>query len=358
MSSVKRHRKRNGFWTRGSGSGPIPVKDQEVGREKNGSSDQRRLWTAPPYQCTDTCKTAVIGWPGSLRGGGDRRHVDRTDLAIEPLSRSFGSEPHYVAPLQASGVANLKIQRVIFKEHFVYTDHGVTDRSYDIVRRGSTKNQKNRGQTFPKTGQTVVVHYTGTLANGQQFDSSRDRGKPFKFRIGKGEVIRGWDEGVAQMSVGQRAKVICSPDYAYGAVGHPGIYPFERSPRPVDGQAKACGYTRRVRSHFDWVDRSHRQACTVSGRPVSSAPGRSPTGGEATAARCKGSGGRKGLVVLWAPATLGCGHAKMLVAYVAAQRKSCLIVHCSERTPRIPHGKAVGSDQERVAGGIVCPSNL
>lgn len=84
MSSVKRHRKRNGFWTRGSGSGPIPVKDQEVGREKNGSSDQRRLWTAPPCQCTDTCETAVIiGWPGSVRVGGNGRHVDRTDLAIE-----------------------------------------------------------------------------------------------------------------------------------------------------------------------------------------------------------------------------------------------------------------------------------
>jgi FK506-binding protein 1 len=81
------------------------------------------------------------------------------------------------------------------------------------------------GQTFPKTGQTVVVHYTGTLEDGQKFDSSRDRGKPFKFRIGKGEVIKGWDSGVAQMSVGQRAKLICSPDYAYGSVGHPGIIP-------------------------------------------------------------------------------------------------------------------------------------
>ncbi|KAL1420486.1 hypothetical protein MTO96_024304 [Rhipicephalus appendiculatus] len=87
------------------------------------------------------------------------------------------------------------------------------------------------GQTFPKTGQTVVVHLhssidsPGTLADGSKFDSSRDRGKPFKFRIGKGEVIRGWDEGVAQMSVGQRAKLICSPDYAYGAMGHPGIIP-------------------------------------------------------------------------------------------------------------------------------------
>lgn len=56
------------------------------------------------------------------------------------------------------------------------------------------------GQTFPKTGQTVVVHYTGTLENGTKFDSSRDRGTPFKFRIGKGEVIKGWDEGVAQVS--------------------------------------------------------------------------------------------------------------------------------------------------------------
>ena len=67
---------------------------------------------------------------------------------------------------------------------------------------------------------------SGTLTNGDKFDSSKDRGKPFKFRIGKGEVIQGWDEGVAQMSVGQRAKLTCSPDYAYGKVGVPGIYPF------------------------------------------------------------------------------------------------------------------------------------
>ncbi|UYV77214.1 FK506-bp2 [Cordylochernes scorpioides] len=82
------------------------------------------------------------------------------------------------------------------------------------------------GQTYPKHGQTVVVHYTGTLDNGQKFDSSRDRGKPFKFVIGRGEVIKGWDQGVAQMSVGQRARLICSPDFAYGAHGHPGVYPL------------------------------------------------------------------------------------------------------------------------------------
>ncbi|RVE70830.1 hypothetical protein OJAV_G00068990 [Oryzias javanicus] len=73
------------------------------------------------------------------------------------------------------------------------------------------------GRTFPKKGQRVVVHYVGTLADGKVFDSSRSRGKPFKFKIGNQEVIRGWEEGVAQMSVGQRAKLICSPDYAYGS---------------------------------------------------------------------------------------------------------------------------------------------
>ncbi|XP_035666386.1 peptidyl-prolyl cis-trans isomerase FKBP1A-like [Branchiostoma floridae] len=81
------------------------------------------------------------------------------------------------------------------------------------------------GQTFPKKGQTVEVHYTGTLTDGKKFDSSRDRNTPFTFKVGKGDVIRGWDEGVAQMSVGQRAKLTCTSDYAYGPKGYPGVIP-------------------------------------------------------------------------------------------------------------------------------------
>uniref|UniRef100_A0A2K5CB72 peptidylprolyl isomerase n=1 Tax=Aotus nancymaae TaxID=37293 RepID=A0A2K5CB72_AOTNA len=68
---------------------------------------------------------------------------------------------------------------------------------------------------FPKCGQTCVVHYTRMLKDGRQFDSSRDRKKPFKFMLGKQEV----------MSVGQRVKLTISPDYAYGATGHPAIIP-------------------------------------------------------------------------------------------------------------------------------------
>jgi len=81
------------------------------------------------------------------------------------------------------------------------------------------------GSTFPKTGQKVKCHYVLTLQNGKVVDSSRDRGSPFEFKIGKGEVIKGWDEGVAKMSVGQRAKLTISPDKGYGASGVPGAIP-------------------------------------------------------------------------------------------------------------------------------------
>jgi len=71
----------------------------------------------------------------------------------------------------------------------------------------------------PKAGQTVVVHYTGTLENGQKFDSSLDRGQPFQFRLGAGQVIKGWDEGLATMQVGGKRKLVIPPDLGYGSRG-------------------------------------------------------------------------------------------------------------------------------------------
>ncbi|GIM03361.1 hypothetical protein Vretimale_8115 [Volvox reticuliferus] len=81
------------------------------------------------------------------------------------------------------------------------------------------------GVDRPQKGQKVIVHYTGTLEDGTKFDSSRDRGTPFDFRLGMGEVIQGWDVGVAQMSKGQRATLTISSDMAYGPRGIPGVIP-------------------------------------------------------------------------------------------------------------------------------------
>mmetsp|Transcript_30794 Transcript_30794/g.46713 ORF Transcript_30794/g.46713 Transcript_30794/m.46713 type:complete len:126 (-) Transcript_30794:2163-2540(-) len=82
------------------------------------------------------------------------------------------------------------------------------------------------GENFPKQGDELTMHYTGTLADGgKEFDSSVSRGKPFKFVIGIGQVIRGWDEGVMKMSLGEKAMLKITSDYGYGERGAPGAIP-------------------------------------------------------------------------------------------------------------------------------------
>jgi len=76
-----------------------------------------------------------------------------------------------------------------------------------------------------KAGHHVTVHYVGTLTNGQKFDSSRDRGEGFEFKLGAGQVIKGWDQGVAGMKVGQLRRLTIAPELAYGARGYPPVIP-------------------------------------------------------------------------------------------------------------------------------------
>lgn len=88
---------------------------------------------------------------------------------------------------------------------------------YAILQEGSGE--------VAEPGDTVVVHYTGWLPSGEEFDSSRERGEPLQFMLGAGRVIPGWDQGVAGMNVGERRKLVIPPQMGYGASGAGGVIP-------------------------------------------------------------------------------------------------------------------------------------
>lgn len=96
----------------------------------------------------------------------------------------------------------------------ITTPSGLT---YLITKKGTGRQLK--------TGDTVILNYTGTLTNGVKFDSSHDRDQPFAFKLGTGQVIKGWDEGVAKLRVGDQAILVLPGKLAYGPEGIPNVIP-------------------------------------------------------------------------------------------------------------------------------------
>ncbi|XP_008794657.1 70 kDa peptidyl-prolyl isomerase-like [Phoenix dactylifera] len=97
----------------------------------------------------------------------------------------------------------------------------------EIGKQGLKKKLVKEGEVWdtPEVGDEVEVHYTGTLLDGTKFDSSRDRGTPFKFKLGQGQVIKGWDQGIKTMKKGENAIFTIPPELAYGESGSPPTIP-------------------------------------------------------------------------------------------------------------------------------------
>lgn len=106
------------------------------------------------------------------------------------------------------------VKPVLSSSGAVKTASGLT---YLVTKKGAGRR--------PRIGQTVVVHYTGMFTNGVKFDSSRDRSQPLPFRLGKGEVIKGWDEGIGKLRIGDQAILIIPSAIAYGPKGRGSIPP-------------------------------------------------------------------------------------------------------------------------------------
>lgn len=93
------------------------------------------------------------------------------------------------------------------------------------ISAGAEKSENPEIARIAKAGDRISVHYTGTLEDGTKFDSSLDRGVPFEFTLGAGQVIKGWDQGLLGMKVGDKKRLVLPPELAYGKAGYPPVIP-------------------------------------------------------------------------------------------------------------------------------------
>jgi peptidylprolyl isomerase len=158
------------------------------------------------------------GWDEGATGmqvGGKRLLVIPPDLAL-------GSQENSVIPANSTLVMEIELTDVIEPQVAAPVD----ENDYTTTESGLKYYDFTTGTgDSPQAGQTVVVHYTGWLSDGTQFDSSVEGGQPFSFVLGQGNVIPGWDEGLSTMKVGGKRQLVIPSDLGYGDQGAGGVIP-------------------------------------------------------------------------------------------------------------------------------------
>ena len=155
----------------------------------------------------------VTAFSLSLLVGSLFNTLDKTRATIKSPSSVIVSPKNGKLSQTALDTSSKEINKVDL-ENVVKTNSGL---QYIEIKEGTGD--------FPNKGKTVTVHYIGTLENGKKFDSSHDRGQPFSFKIGVGQVVEGWDEGVMSMKVGGRRTLIIPPELGYGVRGVGDVIP-------------------------------------------------------------------------------------------------------------------------------------
>jgi peptidylprolyl isomerase len=208
------------------GEGPSPETGQIVtvhytGWLEDGTKFDSSLDRAQPFAFKIGAGQVIAGWDegvATMQAGGKRQLVIPPDLGYGeqgagtsiPANATLTFEVELISIQEASPDAPTSVEEA----DYVTTVSGLKYSDF-VVGEGAS----------PETGQSVIVHYTGWLEDGTKFDSSLDRGEPFTFQIGTGQVIAGWDEGVATMKVGGKRQLIIPPDLGYGEQGAGNVIP-------------------------------------------------------------------------------------------------------------------------------------
>ena len=212
------------FTDRVVGSGETPstgdkCKVHYTGTLLDGTKFDSSVDRGKPFEFPLGMGRVIKGWDegiADMKVGGKRKLIIPPELA-------YGSRAKSNIPANSTLIFEVELLEVI--KAFRDTDFELPGQEI-LTESGLRMIEHLEGEgPKPKQGETVIVHYTGMLENGTKFDSSHDRGRPFEFQLGEGRVIKGWDEALADMTIGSKRTLIIPPELGYGERGAGAVIP-------------------------------------------------------------------------------------------------------------------------------------